>query len=87
MPATTTTGAPKYTPLYTRAQAVEYVWQKSKTIRDCYKNELEFDLDDYTRSEYNTYGHTAPGETISEIIHNGIEDSLIVEECGNYRVI
>lgn len=81
------TGAPKYTPLYTRAHAAEYVWQKSKSIRDWYLVEHKFDLDNYSRSEYNTYGRNAPGEIVSLIIDEGIDDGLICEEDGNYRVI
>ena len=49
-------------------EAVEYIWKNSKQIRDWYTTEHQFDLNNYTRSEYRTSGLGAPGDIISEIV-------------------
>lgn len=69
-------------------EAVEYIWKNSKQIRDWYKTENQFDLDDYTRSEYRTSGLEAPGDIISEIVVESVRDGVIFEdENGEYWTV
>ena len=69
----------------THAEAAEYVWTNSQTIRDWYTTEHHFDLDDHDRSEYRTSGASAPGDIISSIIQDGITDGIITEnDDGEY---
>ena len=69
----------------TYAEAADYVWLNSHAIRNWYKSEHGFDLDDYTRAEYRTFGYTAPGDTIAEIVSEGVRDGIILEdENGEY---
>ena len=70
----------------THAEAVEYVWEHSQTIRDWYTTEHQFDLDDHDRSEYRTSGANAPGDIISSIIQDGITDGIITEDAGEYYI-
>jgi hypothetical protein len=74
--------------ILSRAEAAEYVWENSPKIRMWYKRELKFNLDDYTRSEYNTSGLDAPGDVIDSIISDGISDRVISEDGnGGYLVV
>lgn len=69
-------------------EAVEYVWNHSKQIHNWYTTEHQFNLDDYTRSEYRTSGLGAPGDIISEIVVDGIRDGIINEnEFGDYWAV
>ncbi len=61
-------------------EAVEYVWTHSKQIRDWYKTEHQFNLDDHARNEYRTSGLDAPGDIISEIVAEGVRDGVITED-------
>jgi hypothetical protein len=70
------------------AEAVEYVWNHSNQIRDWYLREHNFDLDNYSRSNYRTFGLSGPGEIISSIIRDGITDGIITEDDdGDYQVM
>ena len=72
----------------THAEAGEYVWANSQTIRDWYTTEHQFDLDDHDRSEYRTSGANAPGDIISSIIQDGITDGIITENNdGEYFTV
>ena len=69
-------------------EAVEYIWKNSKQIRDWYTTEHQFDLNNYTRSEYRTSGLGAPGDIISEIVVEGVRDGVISEdENGEYWTV
>ena len=69
-------------------EAVVYIWENSKKIRNWYKTEHQFDLNDYTRSEYRTSGLGAPGDIISEIVVEGVRDGVISEdEYGEYWMV
>ena len=69
-------------------EAVVYIWENSKKIRNWYTSECQFDLDDYTRSEYRTHGLGAPGDVISEIVVEGVRDGVISEdENGEYWMV
>jgi hypothetical protein len=64
-------------------EAIEYIWRNSPDIRDWYTTEHNFDLDDYSRSEYRTFGKNAPGNIIASILYDGIVDGLIVQIDDN----
>ena len=69
-------------------EAVEYVWNHSKQIRDWYKTEYRFDLDDHARNEYRTSGLGALGDIISEIVADGVRDGVITEDDnGEYWMV
>jgi hypothetical protein len=69
-------------------EAVEYVWKNSKQIRDWYTTELQFDLNNYKRSEYRTTRLGGPGDIISNIIVDGVQDEVICrDENGEYWTV
>ena len=66
-------------------EAVEYILKNSTQIRDWYTTEHQFDLNDYTRSEYRL---GALGDIISEIVVDGVQDGVISEdENGEYWTV
>ena len=68
--------------ILTRFEAVEYVWEHSQLIRDWYRNEHNFDLDNLTRSECGSE------DLIRYIISDGVNDGIITEnEDGEYFTV
>ena len=69
-------------------EAAEYVWENAPKIREWYEQEYKFDLDDYNRPEYRTFGMGAPGDIIAEIVADGVKDRVIFEDVdGDYYAI
>lgn len=71
-----------------RTQCVNYIWSRSQEIRDWYRQEHNFDLDNIPVSEYRTYGVIGSGDLIDLIISDGITDRLVIEdEDGSYIAV
>lgn len=87
------TRSKEMSPKLTYQEAADYVWKQSQSIRKWYLNETgensyeKFDLDNYTHSEYRTFGCGAPGDVIADIVFTGVSDGIITEdENGEYSI-